>query len=479
MSWKNLVEGDDAMFEEWQALEVQLLFEVLLVLAFGRTIVVPQPYAFDSLPFLSIARTTLRARDSVARGERMDRPFRLSVFYQHGFDAALGEFIGRINHDERPFASSLFPELHELTRPQIEAIASDLHLLPNHVVADDDWGINRLDGVALIRREFGGLDAPTVRGTDNGVRPLNRILRHLRSIHVPMDATAPERDSYDLLQRGVAAWLDRVPDANHRSWLRSRVWPGTQLTPAEVVGGADVLDALIEFTDTAYNGLLARSASVGVGSFTTSMVTSEAPERERRLSDAQRVSLKVFTSTFADALLGHNETTSATQDQFGLALRPGAVRAERKVALQDVRDELVGALHAVMEARAQDLSSPFWTSARSVNEKLRDNANPTSTKAAIDSHINTYIRKALTGKVEVSQGPGLTLLLSISSDAAAAFISSNLSPVEAVASNVGLAIGAQAWLLSGLISAYGSAWQQRKRWRRVLSEAVTFVEHDG
>ena len=96
--------------------QLQVFSEVLMVLALGRSVVVPQSYAFDSLAFLRVAHTVLGARP---RRERPDRPFRLHLYNAHSFDAAISAMLRRVHHPERPFVSSLLPELSDLAPEEV------------------------------------------------------------------------------------------------------------------------------------------------------------------------------------------------------------------------------------------------------------------------------------------------------------------------------------------------------------------------
>lgn len=482
MSWDALEIGGDEVYEQWQALEVQLLFEVLLVLAFGRTIVIPQPYAFDSLPLLSVARETLSIRNNVSRGRRHDRPIRLSVFYQDGFDAALGRLIKRISDTREPFRSSLFPELHKLKPSEIAAVASDLDLLRKYVPLEDEWGVHRLDALHMMRQEFGQLDAPTFEGKTNGPLPLNRILRELQNGRPHDGANKAERETYGLLREGAAAWLGRAPEADHRSWLHTEVWPGKErLTPAQAVGGDEIFAPLREFTDTAYNCLLARSAGVGIGTFTTPPVESESHAQAGRLEAAQRMAIRLFSETFTGTVRDEVVTERAAGDRFALILRPDSLLADRRHTLGDLREQLVDALHEVMKERAKGKSSAFWTSAQKVNSELAAAATGTSVRNAIDAHVDDHVRRLLVGKVEMTEHAGRNVALSISSATGVTVISGALAlPLAGQAAvGIGGGIAAEALVLRNVIRSQTAAWRGRKRWRRVLAEAVSFAEHEA
>jgi hypothetical protein len=482
MTWQALTTGAEAAVERWQALEVQLLFEVVVVLAFGRTIVVPQPYAFDSLPFLAVARETLAARNAASNLADPDRPFRLSLFDARGFDAVLGTLVNRIGSADKPFTSSLFPELHTLKRAKLEAVANDLDTLINHVSPEDDFGVGRLRALGMIRREFADPGETGIRGVPNGAAPFNRILRRLRDGPPPPDLSDSERGVFAELRPGVAAWLSRAPEADQRSWLHNEMWPGKKrLTPARVVGGEDRLRELREFADTAYNCLLARSASVGIGSFTTEPLETESDDRLRRRADAQRLALRLFSEAFGGALRDRPHAQSGAPERFGLVLRPGAVRAERRQTLDELRAQLVGALHTVMEARASGPDSKFWSSVRRLNAEFAKDPANAAVEKAVNAHVDDHVRRLMSGRVEVAERPGLASLLSISSGTGATYISTAaaLPVAAATAVSAAAAVTAEAFVLRNVIKSHSAAWRGRRRWRRVLTEAVSFTRLDG
>ncbi|WP_245239154.1 hypothetical protein [Streptomyces sp. MZ04] len=80
-----------------------------MTLALGRNVVVPQSYAFDSTGFLNVARTVLQVRNSSATNEH---PFRIHLFGVDSFEGAISSMLSRAFDKNRPFVSSLLPELH-------------------------------------------------------------------------------------------------------------------------------------------------------------------------------------------------------------------------------------------------------------------------------------------------------------------------------------------------------------------------------
>src|SRR3954447_12599307 len=68
--------GSGVSAEDARLAELQTFLEVLMALALGREIVVPQSYAFDSGAFLHVAHRVLTARPESST----DRPFRPHLF---------------------------------------------------------------------------------------------------------------------------------------------------------------------------------------------------------------------------------------------------------------------------------------------------------------------------------------------------------------------------------------------------------------
>jgi hypothetical protein len=82
--------------------ELQIFVEVLMTLALGRDVVVPQSYAFDSTGFLSVARTVLQARNRAAIDEH---PFRIHLFGVDSFEDAIANMLSRTFDENRPFSA--------------------------------------------------------------------------------------------------------------------------------------------------------------------------------------------------------------------------------------------------------------------------------------------------------------------------------------------------------------------------------------
>src|SRR4051794_11124500 len=96
--------------------DLHVFTEALLTLALGRQIVVPQPYAFDSVSFLSLAAHVLAARPAGVPGANVDRPF---GWHAHGaglkgIDAALAAMISRDPISDNPFHSSAWHQLNSM-----------------------------------------------------------------------------------------------------------------------------------------------------------------------------------------------------------------------------------------------------------------------------------------------------------------------------------------------------------------------------
>src|SRR5712692_4395824 len=75
------------------ARHLQIFAEVLMALALGRTVTVPQCFALDSWGFLHVA-SRMRAVRPVA-GER-DHPFALHLFGAETFDHAIQQMLGKV-----------------------------------------------------------------------------------------------------------------------------------------------------------------------------------------------------------------------------------------------------------------------------------------------------------------------------------------------------------------------------------------------
>src|SRR6266568_2216738 len=128
----------------------QIFLDVLMTLVFGRDVVVPQSYAFDSGGFLEVAAMVLKARDS-ARANA-DRPFRLHLFKFDTFDQAVEDMLSRVGSLERPFYSSLLPKLNQAAQEGVKIPRTLDELLTSQLIDDEP-----AQALRTVQRELGSM----------------------------------------------------------------------------------------------------------------------------------------------------------------------------------------------------------------------------------------------------------------------------------------------------------------------------------
>jgi hypothetical protein len=171
LTWSDVQAAPDSLGEVFG----QLMLETLFTLSFGCDLVVPQPYALDSLGCLYVLSCLDEAHDRL-RDERAAHeplpafPARLHLHNADSFRAAVGAMLRRMDSVTEPFHSSLLPELNRhpegLATAAAEALETSgqigrlLELLPRNESAVDDQRDRLLEAVW---RRFGTAGARDAR----------------------------------------------------------------------------------------------------------------------------------------------------------------------------------------------------------------------------------------------------------------------------------------------------------------------------
>ncbi|MFD0517878.1 hypothetical protein [Paractinoplanes durhamensis] len=316
--------------------ELQLFSEILVTIILGREIVVPQSYAFDSYGFHRVARTFLNARD-VADADA-DHPFRPHLFGPgvRSFDDAVTNILTRAR-DAR-FLSSAFPELGE--HPAEAGDRLDAGWLLSRPWLDDD----RRAAFNIVRREFAELGPVAARP-----RPDSPTLPGLLRAFVARPA---EGDVHDRLLRSIKAL---GPELNERSSLRlPGPWRDGK-TAAEVAGGDDRLDEVIEFVDTLYNAVVAGSIGIATTTMSTELETDDQRLTARRIAQSLAVT---------EYQLGEGTAPTAPATTMFEVRAEGPVHAELR-RLYESAGQGLPALFA--ERGADRRKSPFWKGVTAIN----------------------------------------------------------------------------------------------------------------
>jgi len=379
--------------------ELQVFLEVLLVLALGRDIVVPQSYAFDSWAFVSVANRVLKARD---RADTNDRPFHIHVFGEGvtSYPDAVRSMLGRVQDADAPFVSSLLPSLGDLEPGELRAMAQNpKRLWPHADAAHRDLG--RM--MRRVYKEFRDVAPVTAHRRSDG----GQLSAALAAIADPGSELSHYADTLDAaaqdVHRTLATAVQRLdptrPEAfARRSSLRQEApWPNDSRgrTAAEVVGGQKTLDLVVEFVDTMYNRVIVGSIGAVPASFVTAVGRSEGHQAARAV--AQHLALPAGT----DVPDGKRRAEPA----FEVRVSPDLLRHDPKVLKQSrrVMDDASIALHRLMALRGepalQGKPSPFWASVGKLEAAAR-RQEPGEMEGLLEKHLR-LVARTLDGKARV------------------------------------------------------------------------------
>jgi hypothetical protein len=379
--------------------ELQAFFEVIVVLALGREIAVPQSYAFDSAAFLRVARRVLNARQ-LAAPDSEDRPFRPHLFGTEvrtgteirSFDQAISDMLRRAGNPGKPFHSSLHPAVNALGPGEAEEAARDLDgHLPALV------GETFAEPLAQVRHEFhvtARLDVP------DDVRKLR--LEGLLSdfmdpgSRVSLQAAAlrgAQKDTYRRLRAALTELDPSVPETfNQRSRLRQEhAWPNDARgrSAAQILQGD--LPLVLEFVDTLYNRVIAASMGAPPALYSTAPVRDDAAGEARYLAQELALGRPPLVSVDGDV---------EVPPLFEVSPKEGARKGARRTdTWDDLFDSGARALGPLLQARSRR-RSPFWKSIRRI-----DDAMSTGERTKVDSAIRAHtdlVAELLRGRAEVS-----------------------------------------------------------------------------
>ncbi|MFD7643024.1 hypothetical protein ACFV4P_20470 [Kitasatospora sp. NPDC059795] len=423
-----------------EELQLQIFTEVLMTLALGREVVVPQSYAFDSFGFQQVAATVLRARDTRAPGER---PFRVHLFGARSYEEAVTGILTRTADPADPFRSVLLPELndpaaHGLDPGDVREQAASLDRLLNAEWLDPE----RAGGLALVLDEFRHL--PRV-----AARPPARPQTLEELVVATADETSPMgRAAADLpeLQREVHATLatairrlgaDRPHAFHHRSRLRLPwPWPGDPAgrTPEEIVGGPETLGLLIEYVDTLYNLIVVDS--IGIADTTLSTGLGLDDRRLAARATAQELALAQYRARAHPSAravpAGNDADTAGPLFELKIGATDGLADARVRTRMAALRADAGDAIGTLLQARAErgrTAKSPFWQGVT----RLRAAEDPLTARKALDAHL-ARVAAVLGDRVGLAPIGGMAVEL-----------------VLTAAGAVGPAMATEVWKLPGLV----------------------------
>ncbi|MFL6076234.1 MAG: hypothetical protein ACJ73S_22815 [Mycobacteriales bacterium] len=366
--------------------QLQVFAEVLMTLALGRDLVVPQSYAFDSLSFARVAVDLLAARNQVAPGAR---PIRLHLFRSGSYAGAVAAMVTRTHDPDRPFVSSLYPELRDEDPAELAVL--DATTVPRWLLGRDWLGDERGDALELLFAEFAG-------ATPVPARPPREPLTAAAALAALLDPESPARRGLaagplarsdalaDLLDALRALGADRPEPFGLRSLLRLPLpWPnqpaGGTATAAELAGGPDRLSLVREAMDTLYNLQLIDSIGIAPAALSTEIAAGDRPAEARAI--AQQAALAVYESRPREgASHGHGDllfevTAAARPDHAAVA------------PLAPLQERAIEAFAAILRARARDRD--FARGIRRIEEAVRA-ADVPAARRALRDHVRVVSR---------------------------------------------------------------------------------------
>jgi hypothetical protein len=468
--------------------ELQIFVEVLMTLALGRDVVVPQSYAFDSTGFLSVARTVLQARNRAAIDEH---PFRIHLFGVDSFEDAIANMLSRTFDENRPFFSHLLPELH---RPEQYGLdPSDVRWQSESLdrLLNSDWiGVNRAQALDDIRAEFralprvranppasplglGGLLASAIEETSPMGRAAQSLPESFREVHAELMNAIRRLDP------------TRSQAFNERSRLRTRdPWPNDpdRRTPEEIVGSKSTLDLVIEFVDTLYNAIVADSIGIAPATFSTDVAVGDRVLISRAI--AQEFALEQYRSGARRATWLPRQGVSIGEPEerplFEVRINPQSAVTENQTRdeFSNLRSNVIDAIAALLDARAQRggsgrARSPFWKGL----DKFAAAEDAPAARRALDAHL-AYVASVLGGQGDAGMvgNFGVQVLLT-GSGAAGPAIAAALWQFPGAVEFPAIALGAVAPAVAQKGVESVRRWQGTRRRAHALGRVVDVMGH--
>ena len=388
----------------------QIFLDILMTLAFGRDVAVPQPYAFDSGGFLEVAAMVLKARESV--GADSDHPFRLHLFGADTFDQAVQGMLSRIGDPDRPFYSALLPKLNQAAQEGFKIPRTLDELLASQLI-----DVGPAQALDTVRRELGSLprvpahprpNAPSLpellANFAEGRSPVAQMIRSstdeiVRSIHFDL------LSSIQLLDPShPAAFLQRSRLRIQEPWPNDKL----QCLPQEIVGVAN-LQLVIEFVDTLYNAVVAESIGIAPVTYTTDVAVGD--ESLSRRAIAQELALIVCGARTPDPYLSMQETETEPLFVIRVDTQQALSNQHISATINRLADGTaasgLGALLEQRAARGRKASgkrSDFWTSLDKLNSAIADGDTKLARKS-MDQHLTLVGRLLGSGTGSASTLP--------------------------------------------------------------------------
>jgi hypothetical protein len=471
--WTDLVAGSPGALETWATQEIEILFEVLVTLAYGRDVVVPTTYAFDSLGFLAVAPQVLASRDHAAERvgtTAVDSPFRPNLLQNERFDEVVARHVRAA--DGFTFVSSAFPELHGLDvagREDVAKSSAQLKQLTSiEVGASTSGPFDRAEALTTITRELRAA-RPALRGD---TLRMNDLLKSFavdapdtREQAVAMGDTSAQ--TYDCLLTAVRKLLAADHGLNSRSPVHSDIpWAKAGgRTMEDIAGGHQPLAVLREFMNSLYNAVIFRSTPAESGMFSTEP-SSSSPESISRLLAQNLAVISGLGAAAFGSTLAQNETAPPG---FRLSA-PDSVTAQ-SAGVVEVKQRILGALGAIFEDRLEP-HGRFWSRVDALDQELQVGGRPAEDAL---SEYNAALTKRISPYIHANTGPGRVFTL-----AAEGFgkVDAVLSAFQVIPATIG-GPAALVGLLGPTIVREGVRWRRTRAERRWWSESLATAVNVG
>ncbi|MGC3993018.1 MAG: hypothetical protein QM779_02625 [Propionicimonas sp.] len=366
-------EGDDRSRTLAAIREHQLFLEIVAALAMGRTVVIPQPFALDSLSFQRVARRVWKARNDV--NATVPTPIRLHLNQASSFKEAVSTMLARTGPNGS-FYSSAFPELNR-GEWHLDCSGGADEVL-SHLDPDDE----RKSLLELVRDEF-STTGPNLRARPAPSLTLGELLNAaLQTAPLSSEPQLVEaiRDAAIALGLGAGGF-------NARSYLRhGSPWPGDKRgrSARQIVGDETVLAAVTEMVDTLYNRVVGHTTGAVFGSFTTPI--NPVGKGLLQLGLSQGAALETIPAVDLD-----DGTAAEFSIETIAALRPSQV-ASFVEAMSRAEDLDVG-LRALFRARDDRTEgSEFWRSLQAIADARSDEERASRRSAHLDLVADTLGR---------------------------------------------------------------------------------------
>jgi hypothetical protein len=471
--WADLAVGSPEALKSWAAHEVEILFEVLVALAYGRDVIVPATYAFDSLGFLAVAPQVLASRDRAAESTRtgaVDSPFRPNLLPNERFDEVVARYVRAA--DGFTFVSSAFPELHELTLAEREEVAGSSAQLKQHtsreVGASTSGPFDRAGALDQVTRELcaarPALRKDTLRMNDL-LRSFAADSADIRELAVALGDTSAQ--TYDFLLAAVRQLIEADHGLNSRSPVHSDLaWAKTGGLAIEKIADDELLlAALREFMDSLYNAVVFSSTPAESGLFSTKPSLSSPDSISRLLAQ----NLAVITGLGATALGSTIAEDETTPPGFRLSA-PDSITA-LSAGVAEAKQGILGALDAVFEDRLEPRGD-FWPRVDVLNRKLRLGGMPA--RDAL-SEYNEALARRISSHLHAKTEPGRILTFTTIGFGAVQAVLSGYQVVPAVFAGTAALVG----MAGPHVVLQGSRGKRARADRRWWSESLSTAVNVG